>query len=314
MARPDLGKKWNYVVDVFFDTCDAPFTAYFKAAYPALLRASLSYYCLDPVQIFTGYVRPGGPLKGTRGSGHGRGSNGQGKSKGFWGKFKKVYGFDPNDWVSKNLPFNEDMNGRKVPGGAEWGWQGYNQFERFQNFMFMYMLVEDIFYETALGIAKTDYCENQRAAVFQGYSASQGNFGLLDRTPCVINEELKNRYCHFAGGNGVGAPWGPATASISCGRIERWDGNPDTSQCKLHILRPGDTEVTQAFPDGGKDAAAYGRIVNSGFVSFEMSGPSYTAYDVQFSVFAKEKVPKRQSRDWCSNLADEALNWAKLGD
>lgn len=311
MARPDLGKKFNYVLDVFMDTCDAPITAYFEAAYPALLRASLSYYCLDPVQIFTGYVRPVGPLKGTRGSGHGRGSSGQGKSKGFWGAFKKGFNFDPNDWVSKQMPFSEDMAGRQVPNGTFWWWSAYGQIERFQNFMFMYTLIEDIFYETAMGVAKTDYCENQRTAVFQGYSESQGHFGLLQRTPCVINEVQKNRFCHFAGGNGVGTPWGPANASISASRIERWDGNPDTSQCRFVIIRPDAPEDKQGFPNGGENVAAYSRVANSGMISFETEGPySFTAYDVQFSVTARPHEPNRRSRDWCNKLADAAINWA----
>lgn len=310
MARPDLGKKWNYVMDVFMDSCDAPLTAYFEAAYPAVLHAGLSYYCLDPVQIFTGYVRPAGPFKLTKGSGHGRGSVGAGKSKGFWGAFKKAFAFDPNDWVSKNLPDQQDMAGRQVPDGARWGWSGYGMAENFQNMMFMYSLVENIFYETAFGVASSPYCQNQRASVFQGYSPTQGHIPLLPVTPCVINEVQKARGVSFQGGNGVRTNTKNAHAMVSCSRIERWDGLPDTSGCWLRIVTPTGAPVTQSMPNGGVNSAAYANVRDEGYVYFEMGGDvGFTAYDVQFSVFGNRVEPTHQPADWCNEAFNKAINW-----
>lgn len=312
MARPDLGKKWNYVVDFWADGCDGPLTVYFEAAYPALLHAALSYYCPDPVNMFTGYVRPGSPLKGTRGGSHARGGNKSKKRGGFWGAFRKAFRFSPDDWIAKKMPFADEMEGRQVPGGARWMWTGYGAIERFNNYMFMYAIVEDAFYEFSAGVARSVYCQNQQASVFEGFAERDAHFALIGQSPAVIHEVLKNRNCHFVGGNGVRPNATRFSAGFSCSRVERWDGNPDTSSCKLVIIMPDGTRITEGFPVDGRDILVFGKAVEGGTVSFVFEGPySFNAYDLKFSVFGYPDVPTTRPEGWCNDLVNDAINWVE---
>lgn len=311
MDRYPLGKKINYVIDVWMDGCDAPLTAYAQTAFPSALRSAASYYCPDPVQMFTGYVRPGTPLKGRRKGGHGAGSrSGSGGNK-FWRRFKKAYGFDPNEWLAKRMPFAEEMEGRKVPGGARYGWAMFGGIERFNNWMFMYELTENFFYEWAAGMAATQYCQHQRAASFLGRSARQAHFALLDRTPCIIEEVIKARKVSFVGGNGVSPSVRRFQASMSVGSITPWIEDADISQVKLIVAIAGMPPMEQHLDGDGKAQMAFDMSNDGGSVFFFLAGPfSYWADDIQFTVFGYEDVPETEPSDWCSKLADTAINWA----
>lgn len=312
MNRYPLGKKINYVIDVIMDGCDAPFTAYAQTAFPAALRAVATYYCPDPVQMFTGYVRPGTPFKGRRKGGHGAGSRSASKGNKFWRGFKKTYGFDPSEWMAKKMPFAEEMEGRQVPGGARYGWAMYGAIERFNNWMFMYELTENFFYEWAAGMAETPYCQHQRAAVFFGRSAEQVHFGILHRTPVVIEEVLKQRKTHFVGGNLVGVGVRRFQASMSVGRIEPWGPGLDPSQCQLIVHINGKPEHVQNLEGDGSLQMSFDMGSDGGSVAFLFGGPfSFTAYDVEFSVYGYEDVPETRPMDWCGDLAQKAINWAE---
>lgn len=308
----DPNHKFNYIIDVMWDTCDAPYTAYLEAAWPAAIKAAASWYCLDPVQIFTGFVRPGGPAKGNRKGSHGRGTRHSEKGNKFWRRFKKVYNFDPNEWLAKKMPFADDMEGRQVPNGAKWMWQGYNQFERFQNFMFMYTLAEDFFYDVALGVAQSQYCQDQRSASFAGYSERQEHFGIGRVTACIIEEVRKARFVGFIGGNGVTCSYPVVTVMFSIGKAERWDGKTDFSDCFIRINRPDGPPVESPIGDGGGASAVAVTSIGGGTFTFETVGPfSFDAIDCEFAVHANEQVPKRAPRDWCEKAAQDAINWAQ---
>lgn len=314
-SRPwrDPDRKWNYALDVFFDTCDAPYTAYIEAAFPAAIKAAASWYCLDPVQMFTGFVRPGTPLKGTRKGSHGRGTRHSEKGNKFWRGFKKAFNFDPNEWLAKKMPFSEDMEGRQVPGGAKWMWQGYSQWERFNNFMFMYTIVEDFFYDVALGVAQSPYCQDQRAASFAGYSERQEHFGVGHITACIIEEVRKARFVGFIGGNGVSCDYPVYTVGFSIGKAERWDGGSDFSDCYLRLNPPDGPSVRSPIADGGGSCAVATNVIGGGVTTFETEGPfSFDVIDVEFFLHANEQVPRRAPRDWCEKLADQAINWADI--
>lgn len=312
VARIDLGKKLNYVTDLFIDGCDAPISAFFEAAAPAALHAVLSYYCLDPVQMFTGYVRPGTPFKGKRKGSHGRGTRQPKRGGGFWGAFKKAYGFDPNEWLAKKMPFAEDMQGRQVPGGAQWMWHGFNEFQRFQNIMFMYTLAEDFLYEIALGVAQTQYCANQRASVFLGRSEVQAHFGILQTTPCVINEVLKQRFVAFNGGSGFTPNVKKYRVMFSFKSAALWGGGTEFPDCFLRITPPVGSPVEVAIPSGGGACMVHAEVLNGGPVTFETVGPvSYNIYDVEFFCYGYRDEPRHRPEGWCNDAVEGAVNWAK---
>lgn len=311
MNRYPLGKKLNYVIDVFLDGCDWPLTAVATSAFPAALHAALSWYCPDPVEIFTGWVRPGSPFKQRRGGTHGRGAHGSEKGNKFWRRFKKAFGFDPNEWLAKKMPFSDEMEGRQVPQGAHYMWSFFGQIQRFQNFMFMYNVTENFFYEWQAGIASTQYCQHARSASFFGRSERQGHFGPAGIDACVISEALKSRKVHFAGGNGFTPLVPKFQAGFSVGKITRWDGNPDVSGCKLRILISGFPPFVQDLKGDGTDQMAFAVSNQGGSVSFEFEGPfSFWADDIEFFCYGYENVPEIRPEGWCNKLADKAINWA----
>lgn len=312
MARPDLGKKWNYVVDFWADGCDGPLSVYFEAAYPAILRAALSYYCPDPVQIFTGWARPSGLPKGLRTGSHGRGTRSSAKKGGFWRRFRKVFGFHPDEWLAKKMPFADDMAGRQVPNGAQWMWSAYGAIERFNNYMFMYAIVEDFFYEWSAGVARSVYCQNQQAAVLVGRSDRQGHFALRGQSPCLIGEIDKLRNVMFQGGNGCRPNVAKYHAMFSCKKLTRWDNNPDTSVCKLVVLLPDGQRVEMTGADGHEGGMTVGITSVAGPVSFVLEGDySFWADDIEFLVFGNQPVPAIRPEGWCNKLVDGAINWAE---
>lgn len=314
MRSIDLGKKLNYAKEVFFDTCDAPFTAYVEAAVPAAIHAVVSYYCLDPVQIFTGYVRPDSPLKGRRKGGHGRGSRKNGKPPGRWRNFKKAFGFDPNEWIAKKMPLADDMAGRQVPGGARWMWQGYNQFERFQNFMFMYTLAENFFYETAMGVARSVYCQNQRASVFVGFSAGQAHFGILGVTACIIEEVLKGRGAGQTAGNIIQMDTKTFSVSFSCKRIRSWIPGKEMPGCYLRVRVDDGPPVQSAELRNDEGAMVSFTVKEGGRAVFETVGPiSFDAEEIWFHAHGYRDEPTYRPDGWCNKALDKALNWNPSG-
>lgn len=311
MDRYPLGKKMNYVIDVIMDGCDAPFTAYAQTAFPAALRAVATYYCPDPVQMFTGYVRPGAPFKGRRKGGHGAGSRSASKGNKFWRAFKKAYGFDPSEWLAKKMPFAEEMEGRKVPGGARFGWAAFGALERFNNWMMLYELTENFFYEWAAGVAETPYCQHQRAAVFFAESPRQAHFALLDATPCVIENVMKQRKVSFHGGNLVVPMVRRFQASMSVGAIVPWIDGGDISQCELIVAIDGKPWHRQSLEGDGSMQMSFEMSNDGGSVAFLLAGPfSFWADNVQFSVYGYEDIPETRPMNWCGDLADRAINWS----
>ncbi len=311
MARPDLGKKMNYVVDFWADGCDGPLTVYMQAAYPALMHAALSYYCPDPVNIFTGWARPVGLPKGVRSGSHARGARSAAKSRGFWSRFRKAFGFQPDEWLAKRLPFADDMAGRQVPNGVHWMWSGYGAIERFNHFMFMYSLAEDLLYEFSAGVARSEYCQNQQASVFQGYSKDGAHFGVLGRTASTPEEIQKIRRCSSIGNN-VRPHTSTFSAAFSCGHIKRRDGDPDTSMCNLDVVfLPSGTRHSIGIPPANQKAMVYGLTAHDTSVAFELSGPqSFWAYDLQYSVWGRPDVPVIRPAGWCNDLVNTAINWS----
>ena len=310
--RIDLGKKLNYAREVFMDGCDAPFTAYLEAAKPALIHAALNYYCLDPVQIFTGWARPVSPLKGNRKDGHGRGKGSPKGGNKKWRSFRRVFGFYPNEWVGKKMPFSDEMERRQVPNGARVMWAGFGQLQRFQNAMFIYQVAEDFFYEIALGVAQSEYCKEQRASVFFGESKDAYNFGVLGLTACQIEQVLKIRNVSFTAGNGVTPHVPRYTAFFSVGSTSLEDTGGGSSGCFIRIQPPDGPAVDAELPSNGGGTSVAVGVSEGGFVSFHLGGPrSYWAYDIQFHIVGRRNEPTYRAPGWCNDLANQAINWAQ---
>lgn len=105
MPKPPNGvvERLNYIIDFFFDPCDAPFTLYVETLLPALLEAAILWYSPVPDEIFTAWARPSRAMgrmrsarKGTRGSKAGR--------KGPRTRLGRIVNFDVNEFIGKRIP------------------------------------------------------------------------------------------------------------------------------------------------------------------------------------------------------------------
>lgn len=312
MAR-DPHKKWNYIRDFFADHCDAPLTVYAEAAFPAALNALISYYQVDPVEIFTGYFRPDGGQKGKRGGSHATGGSRRGKGSKGAGVFKKAMGFDPNEWIAKKLPGADEMSKRQVPGGATAGWAVYGAIQRAQYWMMVYEITEDFFYEWTSGVASSIYCQNQFASVLFAISRNQGHFGLLYETPLVMNEILKRRNITYADGNGVLPGIRQYHVSVSWSDITPWGGEGEAPPVEVVIRSSTGIEHVTQMGSGGGSGMVAGLFNDDSSVYFFTRGP-YSCFlqNLEFSVHGFRDEPGVRRKGWRDLFNMPALNWSDI--
>lgn len=300
MARhPSEKEKFNYIVDFLFDPCDAPLSLYVDAFFDAALRAVITYYALDPLQIFTSYVRPGGPLKSLRGANHGTKGSKRSKPKTPLKRWGRKTNFDPNDWVGKNLPGQEEMSGRKIPGGAKWLWHAFDAQQRVVYWFFVYELVQNFFYEAFLMVNNSVYCQEQRRPMIVATRAYQGNIPILGRTPLTIGNIEKIRDIAYAAGNRIVVGTEQASYSITWGDIVMWDGGPMDGSEKIIMVLENGTVIEPSSMEGGKQSGTFAGVPNGMGVTFFMVGNrEYWVNDVVFTAWGVLETPEVPPVDW----------------
>lgn len=300
MARhPSEKEQFNYILDFFFDPCDAPLSLYVDAFLEASLRAVITYYALDPMQIFTSYVRPGGPLKGARGGNHGSKGSRKAKPKTPMKFWKRMANFDPSDWVGKNLPGQQEMSGRKIPGGAKWLWHAFNAEQRVVYWFFVYEIVQRWFYEAFLMVNNSIYCQEQRRPMILARRAFQGNIPILGRTPLTIQTIDKIRDITYADGNRIVVGTEMASYSITWGEIVMWDGEPMDGSEKIIMVLDNGTVIEPASMEGGGQSGSFAAVPNGMGCTFYMVGNrSYWVNDVVFTAWGHLDTPEVPPVDW----------------
>lgn len=273
MRHPSSKEKVNYVKDFIMDPCDAPIEIYAEVAFKAALRAIVSYYCLDMVQIFTGYVRPHQALKGLRGTGHSRSGRGRGKPRTWLKHWNKWSSFDPWDSLGRNLPGADDLAGRDVGGGVKWAWYFYGQIERLNHIIMIYSIVEQFFYDWASGMTATQYCQEARRPWCTCYNPFDQHNPLVGDTPMLVGEVIKARRTIYAAGNGIAVEGERSQATFS-GIFEPYPGFPRPENVVFVMVHSGGYTVTSPPSLPGEDrGGVQGTFTDSGLWQFYIRCP-----------------------------------------
>lgn len=170
---PNIPDRINFVVDHWADPCDAPISIYIKTFWPAFLEALWYWWMLDIKNILTAYVRPSKAIGRSRGSRKGRARGPKHKRRGgrigkqaAWRRaLGKIFGFDPNEFLGKNLFGARELSGRKVTGGIVHLWLIEGVVERG---LFWYSVVDvttQFAYRWTSLIYQSEFCRRARYGV-----------------------------------------------------------------------------------------------------------------------------------------------------
>lgn len=269
--HPGHLEKINTIIDFFMDPCDAPLTVYAKTLWPALLEAIITFYAVDFVQIFTGYVRPIGPLKFRRGGSH-RPSRptrydpheGARKKKGgkrTWSKrWRQWLAWDPWDWLGQHLPGSQWLRARSVTPGVLTMWTFYGFIEAALFWYMVFEITEEFFYKWASGVGKTKYCQALKRPICTTAKAGDGNLGILSETPADIGVILKKRHDIYAAGNYIYLDCDATYISFKAQM--HWTLGPPSSYGKTEKLRirhdEGDSIDSEPFSGPGSSVSVSG--------------------------------------------------------
>lgn len=219
MARhPDLDSKINVLLEFWTDPCDAPFTIYARALYPAVLKAFVSYYALDLLQIFVGFAKPHQALKMKRSGPHGKGKQKRGGKRTWSRRWRKWLSFDPYDSLGRVLGAPFDHAGRQISPGVATLWNIYDLEQRIVYKIMVLGIVFDFFYDWAAGVMNSTYCQTQYMSIGMGRQPAQGAQGILDFWPIGWGEVLKERNGAIISGPGGRTPY-PFQTAVYTGEV-----------------------------------------------------------------------------------------------
>lgn len=293
--------KINYVVEFAMDMCDAPIQVYIRTLWPALLEALITWYALDLTQIFTAWARPHSALRGRRGGGHGKAKpkptgpdRGPGHGKGgkrTWLKRWTAYiGFDPWDWLGRNLPFAEANAGRAVSPGVVTMWTIYDLGQRIMFWVMVYEVTEQFFYKWASGIANSYYCKEQYRPWCMCTSATDSNLGQLDYTPIMIETVVKARSTAWSAGNGI-MVFGAGSSAHFKAKFTSPGIHPPAEPGRKLVIRH-ESGVQFESPDMtvvGGEVAVGGQATEAGMWYFFTTGPgTYLIAELEMTVVGSE--------------------------
>lgn len=295
--HPNAIQKWNYVVEFWVDPCDAPLSIYVRTLFPAILEALVTIYAIDVMQIFTGFVRPGGPLKGTRGGRHGgryedpdvarrRRSRPKG-AKRTWLKAWRVWsGFDPSEWLGSSAAKALGIGGRTVTPGVQtlWNLYGLQQFAVYS--IFMAEVVNEFFYTWSSGVAQSEYCQEQYRPWVYCEAADVRKLGAVFEDPLPFDVVVKARGAKFAAGNVIGVE-GNASACVFTGT---YADEPPDEEIFIRVRHSSGVQFDSApiRVKGGRYSVAGSATTEGSWAFLGVGGTRFTLTDVEFSVIGSE--------------------------
>lgn len=292
--HPRVGEKINYVIELITDACDAPFSVYVTTLYPAVMEALVTYYAIDVMQMFTGFVSPGGGLKGKRGGRHGGGyddpdvkrrrkGSGRGARR-TWSKVWRVWsGFDPSDWLGKVAAGQFQGGTRDITPGVHTLWNVYGLEQRAVYILFIAELVEQFFYKWANGVAESFYCQEQYRPWCLATSPNCAKLGVVYEDALPMDVVEKGRGVTYAAGNLISVV-GPGSNCVFGGK---YLGPEEDSDCRLMIRHSTGIEILgPAMSQNGAYYSVTGSATEEGgWLFFGVGSTRFNLIDAEFNVF-----------------------------
>lgn len=212
--RVDEIDQFNYIIAFIMDPCDAPIQVWARAAFPAVMMALVEYYAIDLTNVFTGYVRPVGPLKAGRSGRHGARKpdktspkEGERKKKGgkrTWvKKLKSWVSFDPDEWAASHLPMAGEVGARTVTPGVATTWEMYGLEQRFMYWVMLYEIAEGAIYRTVHGVGTSWYCQQQYRPWVYTERDVIADPGVPGGAGILLPEPIKARFGSSGPGNDI---------------------------------------------------------------------------------------------------------------
>lgn len=148
-GTPTYGQKFQSIVYIWENPCNASWFVYFETAIPALGRAIVELVTPTMLDVVRGYFRPKN-LK-----------TGRHKRRKRRGRKRRRGIPDTSEVIAKNIPRQSDVAKRGVKDGVKNLWRIDGAIQR----VFWYWLIAevtlDFFMNWHTGIMKTEYCEKQ---------------------------------------------------------------------------------------------------------------------------------------------------------
>lgn len=297
--HPNAKETWNYITEFYADPCDAPFSVYVTTLYPAIMEALITYYAIDVIQMFTGFVRPGGPLKGGRGGGHGGGYRDPdverrkrkrpGGGRRTWSKRWRVWtGFDPSEWLGSQAAKALGIGGRPVTPGVATAWNVYGLEQRAVYYIFLAELAQEFVYDWAAGVAASEYCQQQYRPWCYATSPRNGKLGVVYEDPLPLDVVEKGRGVIYAAGNLISVK-GKGSSCVFQGKFTAGSGEPGNFLRLKHSsgIQIDGPQMTQ----NGSTYAVSGAALEEGGWSFYGCGHErYVMEDCQYTVIGNQPV------------------------
>lgn len=276
LTNPKKNDKINYILNFMFDMCDAPYSVYVRTLWPALLEAIITYYDLDPIQIFTKWAKPPTVYKDARGGKHGKGNRRTRGSRTYRRYWRSFSGFDPNNSIGGMFPPRDGFFPYSGTPGVHTLWHLYDVEQRVMYWIMIYEVTEQFFYKWSSGVARSYYCQAQYRPICLCQSVDDGNIPLVELSPIFIEEVIKARHTLWAAGNGI-AVWGQGSQAFFSAKITSFgEAPPGTPGCKLVITHAdGTREESADFTNVGERVTVSAGTVAEGMWQFWTTGPAY---------------------------------------
>lgn len=274
MRHPKANDKINYIIDFFFDMCDAPFQVYMRSLWPALLEALITYYALDMVQIFTRYVKPPGIYPQYRKGPHGGGNRKKRKPRTWRRYWRSFSNFDPNNGIADLAPHGGEWHDRSITPGVRTLWTLYDIEQRVMYWIMVYEITEQFFYKWASGVAESYYCKYQYQPWVMGTFEDDAHLGQPFPTGAIIETIVKARNGGTMSGSGGSVPGAGSSCTFSC-RLD-YDYPPNAVSPDMKVVIWNDQGVyVEGNPfgsPGGESVASAGTTGEGAHWTFALMG------------------------------------------
>lgn len=191
--------KVNYVVDFWFDPCNAPLIVYLRLAKDPAAEAIITWLSFGLADVIRGYARPSKALGGRRTKRRGKRIPRRGRFPKFvilaGNIIKRVPGLgdDSGGWVGKNLPGAKEFKGRHISQGAINMWVLDDVGQRVLLALLIAHITIDFAYEWAVLLDMSEHCQRDSVGSLYARGAGTACGGIIicnsGSAPDVIFEE-----------------------------------------------------------------------------------------------------------------------------
>lgn len=222
----------NFLITFWSDPCDAPFTVYLEALYPALFKLFFEYLAIDPKQIVR--TRFKSSFKLARGRTYRKGRVGRKSNKFRW--FKKVgrvLNFDHNEILGKKLWGWEEKEATKLTAKSTTLFIAEGVLNRLVYWMWIVSLVHDFLINWTSLMINTKYCQAKFDAVLLAEGPDQGQNPLFGWTGLLF-WTIKKQRGHVSW-NGAAGSFDTLKGNWIVSTTARNDGDDPAVDCSLRV-------------------------------------------------------------------------------